>query len=324
MIVRTTSSQVDKPSWTAFLKKAVGACVMQDPDYLRWLEDQGNQAVLYIDTKGEKIRAAIVAIDFSLPGGLIFRSYYPLGPYSSLIALPNYSYREKTKLVDKVVSDIKWPVLALKLSDYSAVMPELNWKKADHTAFTISLTTKEKLWNNFSDSLKRYLKKYQTIIKIKAISQDQLDECYELFHKRDKKLGLSSYPVSYYQKLLALQTKGKVNWYGSYIDGKLIATAIFWIGKKDIVYADSAVDSVSFPQIYPKVEAIIWKQLQDGVKKGYKTFLLGEAIGSKNHTNFKAKWGATEDIYSVYAKETIFYSLMYSLQPIIKRFWRPY
>lgn len=318
-------SNLDLNKWSAFLSKVSTSTLMHEEDFLKWQEHLGNQPKIILHEVDDQIVSAAVLIDFPiLTKFLYITSYFPLAPYSTILTLPGESV---DSLLQFILSTKEINCLTLKISDLNhtlEVVPK-ELEVENHFALYIDLTQeKNKIKNSFSESLTRYLRKFQDQIKVSEIDEDEIHEVHKLFKKRDTHLGLKSFDLSYYKDLFSKAQDKKLIWLTAKIQDQIVATAIFWVSKDEIVYADGATDRDSFREIYPKAEFLIWWVIENFAQKK-KRLILGEvAPQTQADSQFKKKWGALEQKYNVYFQSGILYKFFYRFQPLLKNIWRPY
>lgn len=174
----------------------------------------------------------------------------------------------------------------------------------------------EALWENIKN--KRNVKKGLSMdLKLYMSDGEGIDEFYRLQIRTRRHSGLATPSLAYYQSLFC-NMKGKVKLVLVKKEDASIAAGIFFIYKKNVLYALGASDS-KFLSCRPN-DFMIWSMIQWAQNEGFSELDLGLAsFGEKGLLRFKKKWGGISRNVLRYIYPSDFSSSDFSASEISRR-----
>lgn len=154
--------------------------------------------------------------------------------------------------------------------------------------FILKLGDADTIWKKVDKMRKKAVKKAEKSgIVVKELSEDDVDELYNLYLKNMKSFGSPPYPKEFFINFFKYKL-GKC--YGSFYDNKLVAMLLGYICNERI-HIVIAVSDDKYLNYRPN-DAMHWEFIKFGCDNDFKIFDFGRVKEESGQFDFKRRWGA--------------------------------
>ena len=163
-------------------------------------------------------------------------------------------------------------------------------KKDHYKRFVLSLSSEEETWKNIQHSKRKAINRALSVLEVKEISLNDLNEFYQLYCQNMRRFGSPPYNLRYFQKFyehIVSRKMGKI--FGAYYQGKLVAGLLGFCYNQRV----HILISVSDPKLqeHRPNDAVHWKFIQWACQQGYTEFDFGRVREESGQFEYKQKWG---------------------------------
>lgn len=311
--------------WNNFVANVTSPSIIYRKEYLDFLCKTGHSLKIISWLDDGKITSALPILVYK-KFGLEILFYRPLTGYDSIIHLAEYN-NIKSLLAEFISLTKKMTVVFSKLSDLTFKLKKYNtyllsngFVYHNEPIYMLDIKPAEEMWNSFNKKVRNSIRKAENFLKIEEVTHpEQVEKIYPMFVETSKGHGDKPHPLSRYLELLNVSNK-LIKWLVAKLDGKYIATSIYWLDGDKIIYADNA--ALFEYRKYAGSDLIMWEVIKFADNGGYKLIdMSGIPKDGVGLQKFKEKWGSRLVNCDVYVYKSPLYRI-FSKMEVLRKFLR--